>query len=159
MRTGRASPSILDRVTVSYYSVDTPLNQLASISVSGTSTILVEPYDRSCIGDVERALMESDIGITPNSDGSVIRLSVPPLTEERRKVLVKQVKAMAEDGRVALRNIRRDAVDSLKKLEKKSELGKDESKTLQDQIQKLTNKNVKEVDRILKLKEADIMKV
>lgn len=159
MRTGRASPSILDRVFVKYYDVDTPLNQLASVSVSGTSALLVEPYDKSCIGDIERALMESDIGITPTNDGSCVRLSVPPLTQERRKELVKQVKAMAEDGRVALRNIRRDAVDTLKKLEKNSELGKDESKTMQGQIQKLTDKNVKEIDRLFKLKEADILKV
>lgn len=144
---------------VSYYGVDTPLNQLATISVSGTSTLVVEPYDKSSIADVERSLMESDIGITPTNDGSCIRLTVPPLTEERRKQLAKQVKAMAEDGRVALRNIRRDAVDKLKKLEKKKELGEDESKTLQSDIQKLTDKNVKQIDNLLKKKEADIMKV
>lgn len=144
---------------VSYYGVETPLNQLASISTNSTSTLVVEPYDKSSIADVERALMESDIGITPTNDGACIRLTVPPLTEERRKQLVKQVKAMAEDGRVALRNIRRDAVDKLKKLEKKKELSEDESKTLQSDIQKLTDKNVKEIDSLLKKKEADIMKV
>lgn len=159
VRTGRANPSLLDRIMVSYYGAETPLNQLASVSTSGTSTIIVEPYDKSVIGDVERAIMESDIGITPNSDGDRIRLTVPPLTGERRKELVKQVKAMAEDGRVALRNIRRDAVDAIKKLEKKSELGKDESKSLQDDVQKLTDKNVKQVDQLLKTKEADIIKV
>lgn len=159
VRTGRASTSILDRVMVSYYDVETPLNQLASVSLSGTSTILVEPYDKSCMGDVERGIMESDIGITPNNDGSCIRLTVPPLTEERRKELAKQVKGLAEDGRVALRNIRRDAVDSLKKLEKKKELGKDESKTLQNEVQKITDKHVKRIDDLLKQKEADILKV
>lgn len=159
VRTGRASTSILDRVMVMYYDVETPLNQLASISLSGSSTIVVEPYDKGCIRDVERALMESDVGITPSNDGSLIRLTVPPLTEERRKQLAKQVKGLAEDGRVALRNIRRDAVDSLKKAEKKKELGKDESKTLQDQVQKITDKHVKRVDDLLKRKEADIMKV
>lgn len=159
VRTGRASPTLLDRITVSYYGAETALNQLASVSVSGTSALVVEPYDKSVIGDVERALMESDIGITPNSDGSVIRLAIPPLTKERRSDLVKQVKTMAEDGRVALRNIRRDAVDALKKLEKNKELGKDESKTMQDEVQKITDKYVKQIDQIFKDKETDIMKV
>lgn len=159
VRTGRASPALLDRIVVSYYGADTPLNQLATISVSGTSTLLVEPFDKSCIADIERALQESDIGLTPNNDGSSIRLSVPPLTAERREQLVKQVKSMAEDGRVALRNIRRDAVDALKKLEKSKELGKDESKSMQDDIQKLTDKYVKQIDSLFKEKETDIKKV
>lgn len=159
VRTGRANPSILDRVMVSYYGTETPLNQLASVSTSGTSTIVVEPYDKSAMADMERGIMESDIGLTPNSDGSVIRLAVPPLTKERRKELVKQVKGMAEDGRIAIRNIRRDAVDSLKKLEKKSELGKDESKSLQDDVQKITDKYIKQIDNLFKKKEDDIMTV
>nr|AAP80705.1 ribosome recycling factor [Griffithsia japonica] len=159
VRTGRASPSLLDRIQVNYYGADTPLNSLATVSVSGTSTLVVEPYDKSCISDIERSLMESDIGLTPNSDGSTIRLSIPQLTKERRSQLVKQVKSMAEDGRVAIRNIRRDAVDSIKKLEKKSELGKDESKTLQDRVQKLTDKYVKTIESVYKQKEEDIMKV
>lgn len=159
VRTGRASTSMLDRIVVSYYGAETPLNQLASISLSGTSTLVVEPYDKSVLSDVERALLESDIGITPNNDGSIIRLAVPPLTQERRKELVKQVKALAEDGRVAIRNIRRDAVDSLKKAEKAKELGKDESKSLQDEVQKLTDKHVKLIDTMGKEKETDIMKV
>lgn len=159
IRTGRASPAILDRVQVSYYGADTPLKQLASISVSGTSAIVVQPFDKSCISDVERALMESDIGITPSNDGTIIRLTFPPLTQERKKELVKQVKAMAEEGRIALRNIRRDAVEDIKKMEKKSELGEDESKSIQGDIQKLTDKNVKQIDSLFKKKEADIMKV
>lgn len=159
VRTGRPSPALLDRVTVNYYGAETPLNQLASISVSGTSSLVVEPYDRSAIADIERGLLESDIGLTPNNDGSVIRLVVPPLTKERRVELVKQVKTMAEDGRIALRNIRRDAVDSLKKLEKNKELGKDESRSLQDEVQKLTDRFVKEIDKLYKEKESDIMKV
>ncbi|KAI0562945.1 ribosome recycling factor [Gracilaria domingensis] len=159
VRTGRANPSILDRIMVSYYGAETPLNQLASVSVSGTSTLIVEPYDKSSVPDVERAILQSDVGITPNSDGVKIRLTVPQLTEERRKQLAKQVKAIAEEARVAIRNIRRDAVDALKKLEKKSELGKDESMTMQDEVQKLTNKYVKQVDDMLKSKESDIMKV
>lgn len=159
VRTGRPNPALLDRITVNYYGAETPLNQLASVSVSGTSSLLVEPYDKSVVADIERGLLESDIGLTPNNDGSVIRLVVPPLTKERRVELVKQVKSMAEDGRVALRNIRRDAVDSLKKSEKNKELSKDESRSLQDEVQKLTDRFVKEVDSLYKQKESDIMKV
>lgn len=159
VRTGRASPNLLDRIIVPYYGAETPLNQLSSVSISGTSTLVVEPYDKSVIGDVERALMESDIGITPSNDGSIIRLSIPPLTQERRVQLSKQVKGLAEDGRIAVRNIRRDGVDSVRKLEKKKELGKDESKTLQDDIQKLTDKYVKQIDQLYKTKEAEILKV
>lgn len=159
IRTGRASTTILDRVMVMYYDVETPLNQLASLSVSGSSTLTVEPYDKSCIADVERALMQSDIGLTPNSDGSIIRLSVPQLNQERRKELVKKTKSLAEEGRVALRNIRRDAIDKLKKLEKDSDLGKDESKTMQDKVQKVTDSYVKKIDTALKEKEKDIMTV
>lgn len=159
VRTGRPSPALLDRITVNYYGAETPLNQLASVSVSGTSSLLIEPYDKSVLADVERGLLESDIGLTPNNDGSAIRLVVPPLTKERRVELVKQVKAMAEDGRVALRNIRRDAVDSLKKLEKNKELGKDESRSLQEDVQKLTDRFVKEIDKVYKQKESDIMKL
>lgn len=159
VRTGRASPSLLDRVIVQYYGADTPLNQIASVSVSGTSTLLVEPYDKTAVADIERALLEADTGLTPMSDGQTIRLAVPPLTQERRVSLVKQVKGLAEDGRVALRNIRRDAVDSVKKLEKKKALGKDESKSIQDDIQKLTDKYVKQIDALYKQKDADIMKV
>lgn len=159
VRTGRANASILDRVTVDYYGADTPLNQLANVSVSGPSTIVVDPYDKSVMGDIERSLMESDIGITPSNDGSVIRLAVPPLTQERRKQLAKQVKAMAEDGRVALRNIRRDGVEKCKKLEKAKEIGQDESKTVQAAVQKATDKFVGEIDALLKSKEDDLMKV
>lgn len=159
VRTGRANPSLLDRVIVQYYGADTPLNQIASVSVSGTSTLLVEPYDKAAVADIERALLEADTGLTPMSDGQTIRLAVPPLTQERRVSLVKQVKGLAEDGRVALRNIRRDAVDSVKKLEKKKALGKDESKAIQDDIQKLTDKYVKQIDTLYKQKDADIMKV
>lgn len=159
IRTGRANPSILDKVVVEYYGAETALNQLASVSVSGSSTLTVEPYDKSCIGDIERALMESDIGLTPNNDGTIIRLIVPPLTQERRKELTKKAKSMAEDGRVALRNVRRDAIDKLKKLEKASEIGKDESKTMQDKVQKKTDGYVKKIDAVLKEKESDLMTV
>lgn len=159
VRTGRATPALLDRIMVSYYGAETPLNQLASVSTSGTSTLVIDSYDKSAIQDIERAILESDLGLTPNNDGSVIRLTIPPLTQERRVALVKQVKGMAEDGRVAIRNIRRDAVESLKKMEKNKELGKDESKSLQDDIQKLTDKFVKQIDQLYKQKDADIMKV
>ncbi len=159
IRTGRANPTILDKVVVEYYGAETPLKQLASVSVSGSSTLTVEPYDKSCIADIERALMESDIGLTPNNDGSTIRLAVPPLTQERRKELTKKAKSMAEEGRVALRNIRRDAIDKLKKLEKDNEIGKDESKDIQVEVQKTTDGYVKKIDSALKEKENDLMTV
>lgn len=159
VRTGRPSTAILDRILVPYYGAATPLNQIASLSISGTSTIVVEPYDKNALDDIERAILQSDIGINPNSDGSKIRLSVPPLSGERRKELVKQIKTMSEEARISIRNIRRDAVDILKKKEKKRELGKDESKTMQDEIQKLTDRYVKRVDQMFKQKEADITKV
>lgn len=159
IRTGRANPSILDRVNVDYYGAETPLNQLASVSIQGSSTILVDPYDKSVLGDIERSLMESNIGITPSNDGKVIRLAVPPLTQDRRKELAKQVKALAEEGRVAIRNIRRDAVDKFKKLEKDSTIGQDESKSLQADVQKATDKFIKKIETALKDKEKDIMTV
>lgn len=159
IRTGRANTSILDRINVMYYDVETPLKQLASVSVNGSSTLVVDPYDKSCISDIERALLESDVGITPSNDGSVIRLAVPPLTQERRKEMTKKAKAMAEEGRVALRNVRREAIDKLKKLEKDSDIGKDESKTEQDKVQKATDSYAKKIDSLFKEKESDLMKV
>lgn len=159
IRTGRASASILDRVTVDYYDTETPLKQLATVSVSGGNTIVIDAYDKSCIKQIERALMESDIGIMPSNAGDVIRLTVPPLTKERRKELAKQVKVLAEEGRVALRNIRRDAVDKCKKLEKDKEISQDGSKNIQDALQKLTDKYVKKIEDLFKEKEKDIMTV
>lgn len=159
VRTGRANVSILDRVSVDYYGAETPLNQLASVSVSGSTTIVVDPYDKSVIKDIERSLMESDVGITPSNDGSVIRLAVPPLTKERRLELAKVVKAMAEEGRVALRNIRRDAVEKAKKMEKAKDIGQDDSKGIQADIQKSIDKFTKDMDKMLKAKEEDILKV
>jgi ribosome recycling factor len=159
IRTGRASASILDRIMVSYYGAETPLKQLANVNTSGSSTIVVDPYDKTGIKDIERALMESDVGITPSNDGSIIRLAVPPLTQDRRKELAKKVKALAEDGRVALRNIRRDAVEKCKKLEKSKDMGQDDSKTIQDKLQKETDKFVKQIDSMLKEKDKDIMTV
>eukprot|EP00184_Porphyridium_aerugineum_P006700 CAMPEP_0184703614 /NCGR_PEP_ID=MMETSP0313-20130426/28468_1 /TAXON_ID=2792 /ORGANISM="Porphyridium aerugineum, Strain SAG 1380-2" /LENGTH=240 /DNA_ID=CAMNT_0027164429 /DNA_START=93 /DNA_END=815 /DNA_ORIENTATION=+ len=159
VRTGRANPSVLDRVMVSYYGAETPLKSLASVSVPSSSVIQIDPFDRAAIKDIERAIMDSDLGLTPQNDGSCIRLMVPSLTQERRKEFVKQVKNMAEEARVAIRNIRRDAVDKLKKLEKDSEISKDESKVGQEQIQKLTDKYTGMVDKALETKEKEIMKV
>ncbi len=159
IRTGRANPSILDLVSVSYYGADTPLNQLASISVPNSQQLQVEPFDKSVTADVEKAIIESDLGLTPNSDGSVIRINIPQITEERRKELLKKCKALGEDGKVAIRNVRRDAVDSVKKMEKKGDIGEDESKGSQDGIQKVTDKYVKEIDDIVAKKEKDVMTV
>lgn len=159
IRTGRATPNILDRVKVPYYGVDTPLNQMATINVPSAQQLSVEPYDKSTLGDIEKAIAESDLGLTPNNDGSIIRINIPSLTEDRRKEFVKQAKAMGEEGKVAVRNIRRDSVDSIKKLEKAGEVGEDESKDGQDEIQKLTDKNTKEIDDVVAAKEKELSKV
>jgi len=159
IRTGRANAAILDRVMVSYYGAPTPLNQLASISVSSAQQLTVEPYDRSTLGDVERGIVDADLGVTPNNDGSVIRLNIPALTEERRRDFLKQCKSFGEEGKVALRNVRRDGVESIKKLEKSSEISKDQSKDGQDEMQKLTDRYIKEIDSIVAKKEKEIMTV
>jgi len=159
IRTGRASPAILDRVKCDYYGTETPINQMASISVPSAQQLTVEPFDKSMLGDVERAIMESDVGLTPMNDGTVIRLNIPSLTEDRRKEMMKQCKAIGEEGKVAVRNIRRKAVDSIKKLEKDSDISEDESKSSQDDIQKMTDEKVKEIDGIVEKKENDVMKV
>ncbi len=159
IRTGRANAAILDRVTVDYYGSPTPLKSLAGISTPDSTTILIQPYDRSSLNIVEKAIQMSDIGLNPNNDGSVIRLNIPPLTSDRRKELVKVASKYAEEGKVALRNIRRDAVDSIRKQEKNGELPEDQAKDLQDSIQKLTDKYVSKLDALLKEKEADITTV
>ncbi|MEO1145411.1 MAG: ribosome recycling factor [Cyanobacteria bacterium J06638_22] len=159
IRTGRANPALLDRITVEYYGTDTPLKQLANISVPDASTIMIQPYDKSSLSTIERSISMSDIGLTPNNDGSVVRLNIPPLTSERRKELVKVAAKYAEEGKVALRNIRRDAVDSVRKQEKASEVSEDESRDLQDNIQRLTDKYVNKIDELLKEKETDITTV
>lgn len=159
IRTGRASPAILDRVKCDYYGTETPINQMTSISVPSAQQLTVEPFDKSMLGDVERAIMESDIGLTPMNDGTVIRLNIPSLTEDRRKEMMKQCKAIGEEGKVAVRNIRRKAVDSIKKLEKDSDISEDESKSSQGDIQKMTDEKVKEIDGIVDKKEKDVMKV
>lgn len=159
IRTGRASPNMLDRVQVDYYGAMTPLNQMASVSVASAQQLTIDPYDKSVLGDIERALMESELGLTPNNDGAVIRINIPSLTEDRRKEMLKQCKAIGEEGKVAVRNVRRDDVEAIKKLEKASEIGEDESKGGQDDIQKMTDKAVKEIDGIVSAKEKEVMTV
>tara|TARA_B110000196_G_scaffold255415_1_gene225397 strand:+ start:254 stop:979 length:726 start_codon:yes stop_codon:yes gene_type:complete len=158
LRVGRASPSMLDRVEVDYYDVPTPLNQLGSITVSGSNQLVISVYDTSCLGDVEKALSLSDLGMTPNSDGKVIRLNVPQLTEERRKELAKSAKAFGEEGKTAIRNVRRDAIDKIKKMEKDG-MGEDESANLQIDIQEVLKKSEAEADKAVKQREEDIMTI
>ncbi len=157
VRTGRASASLLDGITVEYYGTVMPLNQVASISVPESRLITVQPWDNNILGDIEKAILASDLGLTPSNDGKIIRVSVPPLTEERRKELVKLVKKMAEDCRVAIRNIRRDAIEKLKKQKKDKEISEDEMYKLQDEVQKLTDDHIKKVEEVLKKKEKEIM--
>lgn len=159
IRTGRASPDILSLVKADYYGCETPINQMASISVPSAQQLTVEPFDKSVLGDIERAIMEADLGLTPQNDGNVIRLNIPALTEERRKDMMKQCKAIGEDGKVAVRNVRRKAVDSIKKLEKSGDISEDESKSSQDDIQKMTDAKVKEIDDIVAKKEKEVMTV
>ena len=156
IRTGRANATLLDRVMVEYYGSPTPLKSLANINTPDASTITIQPYDKGSMNLIEKAIQLSDIGLTPSNDGQVIRLNIPPLTSERRKELVKMAGKMAEEGKVSIRNIRRDAVDSVRKQEKSSEVSEDESKDLQDKIQKLTDKYIAKVEEILAEKEKDI---
>ena len=159
IRTGRANAAILDKITVEYYGTPTPIKSLASISTPDATTIMIQPFDRSSVSLVEKAISMSDLGLTPNNDGSTIRLNIPPLTSDRRKELVKQAAKFAEEGKVSIRNIRRDAVDAVRKQEKNSEVSEDEARDLQDSIQKLTDKYVAKVEQILGEKETDIMTV
>lgn len=159
IRTGRASPSLVERILVDYYGTATPLNQLAGISVPEPRQIVIQPWDRGAVGPIEKALMQSDIGITPNNDGQVIRLNIPMLTEERRKQLVKVVHSSVEDSKVAVRNVRRDAMTSAKDLVKAKEIGEDEERTAQQEIENLAKKYVDEADRIGKAKEHEVLEV
>jgi ribosome recycling factor len=158
LRAGKASASLLDRITAEYYGAATPLNQLANISTPDSRTILIQPWDKGALQDIEKAIMKSDVGLTPSNDGMIIRLVVPMLTEERRLELVKVAKKLAEESKVAIRNIRRDANDSIKKLEK-TEISEDESKRYQDDVQKLTDKYIAESDKVLAAKEKEILEV
>ncbi|WP_071191716.1 ribosome recycling factor [Trichormus sp. NMC-1] len=159
IRTGRANASLLDKVQVEYYGTPTALKSLANISTPDASTILIQPYDKSSLNIVEKAISLSDIGITPSNDGSVIRLNIPPLTSDRRKEFVKMAAKYAEEGRVGIRNIRRDALDSIRKQEKAAEMSEDESRDQQDKLQKLTNKYTARIDELLADKEKDITTV
>jgi ribosome recycling factor len=159
VRTGRASPALLDRIHVDYYGAITPLNQLSTISATEARLLTVQPYDKSSIKAIERAIMESDLGLTPNNDGQVIRLQIPELTEERRKQLVKVVRGLTEEGKVALRNIRRDTMHDLKELRDAGEAGADDEHRAEEALQRLTDEKVKELDALLKGKEAEILEV
>ena len=159
IRTGRATPTLVDGISVDYYGTPTPLNQLASISVPDSRQLLITPYDRSTVAAIEKAIKNSDLNINPVNDGSSVRLSIPPLTEERRKEFVKILNKKSEEGRVSIRNIRRDINDQFKALVKKSEASEDDSKRAQDGLQKLTDRYIIEIDRITKAKEAELLEV
>jgi ribosome recycling factor len=159
VRTGRASPTLVERIQVDYYGTSTPLNQLAGISVPEPRMIVIQPWDRGAMGPIEKAIMQSEIGITPNNDGQVIRLNIPMLTEERRKQLVKVVHSTVEDSKVAVRNVRRDALSSARDLVKAKEIGEDEERTAQQEIENLAKKYVDEADRIGKAKEHEVLEV
>jgi ribosome recycling factor len=156
IRTGRANASLLDRVMVDYYGNETPLKSLANISTPDATTIVIQPYDKTSMAAIEKAISLSDIGLTPNNDGTIIRLNVPSLTSDRRQELVKLAGKYAEEGKVSVRNARRDAVDSVRKQEKSSEVSEDEARDIQETIQKLTNKYISKIDEILARKEEDI---
>ena len=159
VRTGRASPSMLDRVKCDYYGAETPINQMATISTPSAQQLTIDPYDKSVLRDIERAIIDAEMGLTPQNDGSIIRLNIPALTEDRRKEMLKQCKAIGEEGKVAIRNIRRSTVDAVKKLEKNGDISEDQFKDAQDAIQKMTDKKVKEIDTIVDKKEKEVMTV
>lgn len=159
IRTGRANPKMLDLIQADYYGAPTPINQMASISVPNSQQLQIDPFDKSVAGDIEKAIIESGLGLTPNNDGTTIRINIPQITEDRRKELLKSCKSLGEDGKVAIRNVRRDGVDSVKKMEKKGEIGEDESKGSQEEIQKITDKFVKSVDKLVASKEKEVMTV
>lgn len=159
LRAGRATPSLLDKITVDYYGAPTPVNQVANISVPEPRTIVIQPWEKNMISLIEKAIMKSDLGLTPNSDGVVIRLTIPQLTQQRRAELVKVVHKKAEESRVAIRNLRRDANESIKKIEKDKTVSEDEAKKAQEDMQKMTDKYIKEVDTVMYTKEKEIMEV
>ncbi|MGH3127575.1 MAG: ribosome recycling factor [Gaiellaceae bacterium] len=159
IRTGRASPALLDRITIDYYGTPTPLKSLASISAPEPRLLVVQPFDPGAIKNIERAVQESDLGLTPSNDGKVVRLPIPSLTEERRKDLVKVVRRVAEDGKVAIRNVRRDVMQHLKDLVVNGDVGDDEERRAEQQVQKITDEHTKSIEDLLKVKEAEIMEV
>ncbi len=159
LRAGRATPSLLDRIEVEYYGTATPLNQLAGVTAPEPRLLVVQPWDKQAIGDIEKAIMKSDLGLTPNSDGSIIRLAIPQLTEERRKELVKFIRKKAEESKVNIRNVRRDANDEVKQLEKSGDITEDERRRGQDHIQEITDKKIAQVDEVMDTKEQELMEV
>jgi len=159
VRTGRASPHLLDRILVDYYGAETPLNQLANIAATDARLLTLTPFDKNAIGSIEKAIMESDVGLTPNNDGSVIRLEIPELSEERRKDMVRVIHGIAEEGRIAVRNIRRDVMHDLRELKKEGEAGEDDERRAEAQLQKLTDAAVGDIDSMGKAKESEILEV
>lgn len=159
IRTGRAAPAILDRVEVEYYGAMTAIKAISSVSTPDARTLMIQPFDRAALSAIERAILKSDLGLTPTNDGQTLRIGFPPPTQERRKELVKLAKKEAEEGKVAIRNVRRDEQDKIKGAEKKSEITQDDVKRLQDQLQKVTDRYVAEIDKLLASKEAEIMEV
>jgi ribosome recycling factor len=159
VRTGRASPHLLDRIVVDYYGAQTPLKQLANVSASDARLLTVTPFDKSAIGAIEKSIQESDVGLTPSNDGNVIRLQIPEMTEERRRDMVKVVNGVAEDGRVAIRNVRRDVMSDLRELKNEGEVGEDDERRAEASLQKQTDEAIAEVDSLLKGKEAEILEV
>jgi ribosome recycling factor len=159
VRTGRASPTLLDRIMVDYYGTHTPLRQLSTIHAAEARLLTVQPYDKNSIKAIERAIMESDIGLTPSNDGQIIRLTIPELTEERRRELVKVVRSLAEEGKVALRNIRRDTMHDLRELRDEGEAGADDEHRAEEALQRLTDEKVRELDTLVKSKEEEILEV
>jgi ribosome recycling factor len=159
VRTGRASPALLDRVMVDYYGAQTPLRQLASISATEARLLTVTPYDKSSIKAIEKAILEADLGLTPGNDGNVIRLTIPELTEERRRDLVKIVRKIAEEGRISVRNVRRDVMHDLRELKEAGETGSDDEHRAEVELQKLTDQRIGEIDELLHSKEAEVLEV
>lgn len=159
LRTGRASSSLLDGIRVSYYDTPTPLNQMASIAVPEPRLIVIQPWDKTALGEIEKAILKSELGLTPMNDGKVIRIAIPPLTEERRKELVKVARKMAEDNKVAIRNIRRDANDMLKDLKKEKEITEDDLFRSQEEVQKITDEFISQVDQLCSEKEKEILEI
>ncbi|RAL26321.1 ribosome recycling factor [Thermoflavimicrobium daqui] len=159
LRAGRANPALLDKVIVEYYGSEMPINQLANISTPDPRSLLIQPWDKSALAEIERAILKSELGLTPSNDGSVIRINLPALTEERRSELVKLARKTGEEAKVAIRNVRRDANDELKKLEKNGEVPEDVARRGQDEVQKLTDRFIKEIDNVVQAKEKEIMEI
>lgn len=159
LRAGRASVSLLDKIFVDYYGTPTPVNQMANISVPEARALLIQPWDKTCIGNIEKAILKSELGITPVNDGNIIRLTIPVLTEERRKELVKLVKKYGEEAKVVVRNARRDSNDAIKKLTKNGEVSEDDAKRAQDKVQDITDEYIKKVEEIIETKENEIMEI